>query len=319
MDSDAQRTGGNGTQATGRLVRPMLLGRLLRLVLGLLCLSLAWEVLQNNDPATVGNLSWWIIVLLGSLLVNYVVNLGFGLSLKSTPLIASGILLGGALLYSDFATGDWFGEPVFIATRLWLLYVFTHLGISYLLAALLATPGCEMRAIPHLIGTIRHVDVAEHACPALIDHLDKWEHDRRHGHDTGHERQHTTDSKDLLQSPASYLLLYGVPFLALQLAGNFGGFEVATLVPALAFLFIAAVSLANVYRCRRTHSILLAPLFLVAGLAMGLYGLGRFSLGADTWAIIVNGALIIGVCFSIKLELLYGRYRDAGKSGNSEG
>ncbi|WP_223668512.1 hypothetical protein [Kangiella shandongensis] len=58
---------------------------------------------------------------------------------------------------------------------LWLLYVFVHLGISFILAALIATPGCEMRAIPHAYSLLTGRQYREHFCPGFLDRVDKWE------------------------------------------------------------------------------------------------------------------------------------------------
>ncbi len=47
-----------------------------------------------------------------------------------------------------------------------ILYSTLHLRISLILAAILATPGCEMRSIPHLIAILKKRDlVDERSCP----------------------------------------------------------------------------------------------------------------------------------------------------------
>ena len=48
-------------------------------------------------------------------------------------------------------------------------------GISFVLSAALATPGCEMRAIPHLWTIVTGRATKEHYCPGFLDGLDKWE------------------------------------------------------------------------------------------------------------------------------------------------
>ncbi len=58
----------------------------------------------------------------------------------------------------------------------WLFYFYMHLGTSFLLASVLATPGCEMRAIPELFGKLSGNPTDEHHCPAaFITRLDEWE------------------------------------------------------------------------------------------------------------------------------------------------
>ena len=64
---------------------------------------------------------------------------------------------------------------------MWLtvLYVFGHLGLSFLLSAVIATPGCEMRAIPHLWTLLTGRATREHHCPGFLDSLDAWELKRK--------------------------------------------------------------------------------------------------------------------------------------------
>lgn len=108
------------------------------------------------------------------------------------------------------------------------------------------------------------------------------------------------------------LLIYGVPFLALQLAGNLGSFAVATCVPALAFLVASAICLINIVRCRRVHCYLIGPLFLILGMGLGLYSFRVFTLGPDTWSILINSGLIGGACLAVHMEMLWGRYFGLG-------
>ena len=55
------------------------------------------------------------------------------------------------------------------------LYAFIHLGLSFLLAAVFGTPGCEMRAQPILIGRMMGHEVRDHECPGPIGTIDRWE------------------------------------------------------------------------------------------------------------------------------------------------
>lgn len=67
------------------------------------------------------------------------------------------------------------GVPLFV----WLAYFYGHLGISFVLATALATPGCEMRAIPQLVGRITGHAAPEHHCPvSFITKIDAWERRR---------------------------------------------------------------------------------------------------------------------------------------------
>lgn len=65
------------------------------------------------------------------------------------------------------------------AGSVWLLYTFGHLGISFILAAALATPGCEMRAPWHLWTLMSGRRTQEHYCPGVLTPIDRWEARRR--------------------------------------------------------------------------------------------------------------------------------------------
>ena len=209
----------------------------------------------------------------------------------------------GAAITSLLTTGNLLDYPLWVSVTVWQVYVFGHLGLSFLLAASLATPGCEMRAIPQLIGLAKKEQVAEHYCPAFIDSVDKWERARKQGIDEV-EKLAANDprARDIFGSVDRVLLIYGLSFVAIQLAGNFGNFAIATRVPALVFLLISVVCLNNTARCRRVHCYLIGPL------SLALYSFRLFSFGSDTWAVLVNSGLIGGACLSFHMEMIWGRY-----------
>ena len=57
----------------------------------------------------------------------------------------------------------------------WVVYTFGHLSLSFLLSAPIATPGCEMRAIPHLWTVLMGRATEEHYCLGALDAIDRWE------------------------------------------------------------------------------------------------------------------------------------------------
>ncbi len=58
----------------------------------------------------------------------------------------------------------------------WELYVFCHLGIAFILAAVIGAPGCEMRAFHDLYSRITGAPTKEHYCPVGPLHpIDQWE------------------------------------------------------------------------------------------------------------------------------------------------
>ena len=102
-------------------------------------------------------------------------NLGFGRDWRNRPrLVVLGLGLGAMvidlLVYEQFWAPP-LGALVYGTT----VYTFAHLGPSFILATLLRTPGCEMRAIPDLLGRLTGRTAAEHHCPGFITPLDNWE------------------------------------------------------------------------------------------------------------------------------------------------
>ncbi len=182
-DKDPGKTALN-MQPAGSLVRPGPIGRAVRLLLGLWALVYVAQLWQFRHAFFQGDfadvLDFLIGVPVGLYLVSYVINIGWGVNGKKWPLWISLALfaLAGALgwLIDGSLASPVLGGVVF----LWLLYVFEHLGLSFALAAILGTPGCEMRALPDLFARLRDHKAQEHCCPVGPLHaLDAWEARRR--------------------------------------------------------------------------------------------------------------------------------------------
>jgi len=167
----------------GTLRRPGPVGRLARLALGIACFYALYVLvlhIQNiiQTPVSVlPNIA--VLVFAAIFIINYVVNIGFSKSWGRWPSYLSfgAALLLAVIAWLAFGTAD---HPLFgAALWAWLFYFFSHLGVSFVLSAIIATPGCEMRAIPHLFGKISGRAVAEHNCPAsFIAEIDAWESKR---------------------------------------------------------------------------------------------------------------------------------------------
>ncbi len=165
---------------SGTLLRPGIVGRMVRLLMGAACFYALFQISMNSSaiiyqPITVmPNLA--VMSLVALCIVNYVVNIGFGKNWGRYPSFVSVMVL----LVAAFAGWVYAGTPdhaiLGFSYWLWLFYFFAHLGLSFVLAAVLATPGCEMRAIPELLGKIMGYSSQEHDCPvSLITKLDEWE------------------------------------------------------------------------------------------------------------------------------------------------
>ncbi len=156
----------------GTLPKPGPVGRVTRLALGLLCVWYVSELLgvQSDLVDRQGDIreTIWNGILPGLFLISYIVNIGFSRTWKKWPvLISAATLLAIAVLAPDrLARSIW----------VWELYLYGHLGISFLLAALIGTPGCEMRALHDLYSRISGIPTKEHYCPVgPLNPIDQWE------------------------------------------------------------------------------------------------------------------------------------------------
>lgn len=162
----------------GTIQKPGFLGRLVRFLSAALMIYLTVVVIDNYQRYLNGEVHdamLWFLVFLALHLLPPVINISFGVNLKSRPqwwfILAFFISVYIGYLVEGAGWGLVSGSLV-LALQ---LYVFIHLAISFFLAAVIATPGCEMRSIPHLIALISKKDASEHYCPGYIDNVDRWE------------------------------------------------------------------------------------------------------------------------------------------------
>ncbi|MFQ5433311.1 MAG: hypothetical protein ACE5FD_00385 [Anaerolineae bacterium] len=165
----------------GTLPKPGPFGRLVRLLFGAgVMFSLAPSLIGGfsffrESTSAPTSIVFWIVAGLGITSVHHVINLGLGKSWGHRPQM---VVLAGtavAILLDFIFYGAWWAPPLGLFTWSWLLLMFIPLGIAFLLAAVLATPGCEMRSFNQLISRLRGQDPAEHFCPGGVDFADRWE------------------------------------------------------------------------------------------------------------------------------------------------
>ncbi|MEO1168784.1 MAG: hypothetical protein AAFW97_08760 [Pseudomonadota bacterium] len=166
--------------APGEIPKPGPIGRLLRLSLGLLCLYYVFGLVNVWDALLTaeGHIRplLWNGILPGLFLVSYIVNIGFSRNWKKWPAIVSIVILAGVAVYSWSITGSIEGQWSAGLLWIWLAYVFGHLGSAFVLAAVLATPGCEMRAFHHAWSILTGQHTKEHHCPiGPLGPVDRWE------------------------------------------------------------------------------------------------------------------------------------------------
>ncbi len=164
----------------GSLPRPGPVGRSVRLAFGSLCLWYVYGLIQVAGMlmGTDGSIRplVWNGVILGLFLVSYVVNIGFSRAWKKWPAIVSGgaLALIAGIGYAMAGTI----ETNLLARSIWMweLYVFSHLGLAFVVAAAIGTPGCEMRAFHDLYSRLTGIPTKEHHCPVGPLHpIDQWE------------------------------------------------------------------------------------------------------------------------------------------------
>jgi hypothetical protein len=164
----------------GSLPRPGPVGRAVRLLLGSLCLWYASELIAAAGSLIDNNGHIlplvWNGILPGLFLISYVINIGFSRSWGKIPAVVSAAVLAVAALAS-YLSWETVETNLFARSAwIWDLYLFGHLGLSFVLAAVVATPGCEMRALHDLYSRITGNPTKEHYCPIGPLHpIDQWE------------------------------------------------------------------------------------------------------------------------------------------------
>jgi len=164
----------------GTLPRPGPIGRLVRLAYGVLCLWYVDSLIQMsaNLIAASGHIrsGIWYGVVPGLFLISYVVNIGYSRAWKKWPAIISAGIFSGIAAFGYLAEGAVETNALARAIWGWELYLFVHLGIAYVLAAIIGTPGCEMRAFHDLYSRVTGIPTKEHYCPVGPLHpIDQWE------------------------------------------------------------------------------------------------------------------------------------------------
>ena len=138
-----------------------------------------WLVIIDSSDYNQPFILLWIAFSVA--LAPYVVNIGFGINSGAKPrFVLVGIWLTAGVAGS-LIEGTLRSEFLWAVIEITQIYIYGHLGISFLLSAILSTPGCEMRAIPHLFGKVSGKGSQEHYCPGFLDKVDRWERNRRPG------------------------------------------------------------------------------------------------------------------------------------------
>jgi hypothetical protein len=164
----------------GSLRKPGFIGRAVRFAFGAwllwalyTLLRYGWIILVDTTPPS--RIEWWLFIILAFWLTPYVVNIGFTRNWWRAPQVVVVAAAALAIVIDLAVYGTWWAPPVGLFALAWLVYFSAHLGLSFVLSALIATPGCEMRAFPHLWTLTTGHSTKEHYCPGALDRIDRWE------------------------------------------------------------------------------------------------------------------------------------------------
>lgn len=121
----------------------------------------------------------------------------------------------------------------------------------------------------------------------------------------------TCESRDILSSPWRSLVVFGVPVVAMVVAGSsaFSG-SWRTIVWTVALGIMGAACTVNAVRCGRVHCYITGPFFSVMALTTLLYGLGILPLGQSGWNLIGLTILVGAIVLCCLPEMFFGKYRE---------
>ncbi len=164
----------SNTEKSLDLPTPMAIGRIYRLISGIFLLSVFNIVLPQFTGFLSGDIPthvmFWVGVGLSFYFLNQAVNVGFNRDWGRKPQLVFLLLALGTIPLNVLLFGGLWGAPLGILLYLLVLYFTGHVGVSFIFAAILRTPGCEMASIHQL----RDREGFE-SCEGGVDRLDRWE------------------------------------------------------------------------------------------------------------------------------------------------
>lgn len=163
------------TKTQRQLPKPGLVGIAIRAILGLVVVFFLGVQTILDTPSFFDGYSnplgsilpVIVLTILWRGVVNELVQRRWGWWPSIVALVGLGVAIAIGVL-----RGDPFGPIYGIYLWAWALLLAVLLGPAFLLAALLRTPGCEMRSYMDLWTRIRGGDPRTVACPGWIDRFD---------------------------------------------------------------------------------------------------------------------------------------------------
>lgn len=173
-------SGENSYVPSGTLPKPGILGRSLRLMLGVVVLATAYSVgmaFQDFEDARAipGGIGLWVVAGLLFFSMRDEIDLGLGATWGRQAQIMIAMLAVLALALDLILYGRLWAPPLGILFYTRFLVSALPLGVALILAALIGTPGCEMRSYAHVWAKLSGGDASEHYCPGGVDIIDSRE------------------------------------------------------------------------------------------------------------------------------------------------
>lgn len=164
------------------LPKPALVGRMVRLVLGLASSLFVYFLFTQGKHDIVGsslptNLLVWAGIIVALYAFSDLITVGWSFSRGIRPILTVLVLVGILTIWDFIQMGRPWSSQLGWFVYIWLIYTFGHYGIAYILAGLLATPGCETRSLPYLWARLTGKQATEHMCQGIVnvDKVDAWE------------------------------------------------------------------------------------------------------------------------------------------------
>ncbi|MHC4676935.1 MAG: hypothetical protein ACYTBZ_31005 [Planctomycetota bacterium] len=128
----------------GTFPTPGLFGRVVRIVAGLFLIYFFIKTITGYKSYVAYSLpggTWWIGAAAGFYFLSDVVNIGFARSWSRWPQAVALFLALGAVVFDLFQYGNIWGPPLGMLIYILMVFVLGALGLSFLLAGILAVPG----------------------------------------------------------------------------------------------------------------------------------------------------------------------------------
>lgn len=183
IDSDPQVRRTFDFVAAGTIPRIGPIGRLARIISGALTLGITFlladdarRAIEGWDGVSAGAYPMWIGIAILFYFLPYAISTAVGRDWGYRPLI---VVLSGAVvaaLVGWAVAGSAWGPVPFAYLVIVAAALALEIGVAFIIQAVLATPGCEVRAYADLWSRITGRPVNERAClnPAYR-RLDAWE------------------------------------------------------------------------------------------------------------------------------------------------